>query len=195
MKSLRSFPDSWDCKTLISSIPKNGGIYRESFELPLESPIEHWGLDYAPSGPAVADVEMSLTGGRILARISVKGHFSVPCSRCLCQTELAIAGNLRYLFTLRPSRDEACAPASGDDDPARTDGDADVIAIDSFQAELDLAPYAWEVLLLYLPERALCSEECKGLCPICGRNKNEGGCGCGEDDVDPRFDVLRGLSL
>jgi uncharacterized protein len=195
MKSLRVFPDNWDCKTLISSIPKNGGVYRESFELPLESAIEHWGLNYEPSGPIAVDAEMSLASDRILAGISVKGHFSIPCSRCLCQTDLAIAGNLRYLFTLRSSRDEAVDSDSEDDGPAQTDGDVDVIPIDSFQAELDLVPYVWEVLLLNLPERALCSEDCRGLCPICGHNRNEGDCGCREDGVDPRFDVLRGLSL
>jgi uncharacterized protein len=193
MKGLRVFPDNWDCRTLISSIPKNGDIYRESFELPLESAIEHWGLDYEPSGPILADAEMSLASDRILAKISVKGNFFVPCSRCLCQTELAIAGNLRYLFTLRSSKDEAAGSDSEEDDPALADGDADVIAIDGFQTELDLAPFVWEVLLLHLPERALCSEDCKGLCPICGHNKNEGDCGCRENDADPRFDALRGL--
>lgn len=43
-------------------------------------------------------------------------------------------------------------------------------------------------LLLNLPMKALCSENCKGLCHVCGHNLNEGDCGCDRDYIDPRFE-------
>jgi uncharacterized protein len=96
---------------------------------------------------------------------------------------------LRYLFTLRPSKDDD----SGED--SKADGDVDVIPVDAFQAELDMRQCIWEALLLNLPERLLCSEDCKGICPICGRDKNEDECDCREDGVDPRLEVLRDVGI
>ena len=48
-------------------------------------------------------------------------------------------------------------------------------------------------LLLALPTKHLCREDCRGLCPRCGKNLNEGLCGCREDKVDPRLAVLAQL--
>ena len=45
--------------------------------------------------------------------------------------------------------------------------------------------------MLSLPEGVLCSEGCRGLCPVCGKNLNDGDCGCGNDDTDPRLEALR----
>ena len=39
----------------------------------------------------------------------------------------------------------------------------------------------------------ICSEECKGLCPICGQNLNDGECSCDKEQTDPRFDILDNL--
>ncbi len=46
-------------------------------------------------------------------------------------------------------------------------------------------------ILLNLPMRAVCSENCKGLCHVCGHNLNEGDCGCERNYIDPRFEILR----
>lgn len=49
-----------------------------------------------------------------------------------------------------------------------------------------------EDILLALPAKFLCREDCNGLCPMCGKNLNDGSCGC-EKPVDPRLEVLRQL--
>ena len=67
----------------------------------------------------------------------------------------------------------------------------DVIRIEPFKAELDMAPYIWETMILNLPERVLCAEDCFGLCPSCGSNRNKIECDCSADDADPRFEVLK----
>ena len=195
MNSYKAMPLEWDCSIRLSSVPRSGEPYVESFELPLDGVIEHWGQSYVSRGPVHAMVEASYTGERILARVSVRAEFSLPCSRCLSETGVAIMGDLRYLFSLRSSSRENGERDSDEEmgSVLEEDGDVDVIPVDSFQSELDLSQYVWEVLLLNLPERVICADDCKGLCPVCGQNRNEVDCGCVEDDTDPRFAVLRGL--
>jgi uncharacterized protein len=45
-------------------------------------------------------------------------------------------------------------------------------------------------VLLELPYKSLCREDCRGLCPLCGKNLNEGLCGCNRKSVDPRLAIL-----
>lgn len=64
----------------------------------------------------------------------------------------------------------------------------DYILLDQYQ--LDLADLAMADILLELPYKSLCREDCRGLCPMCGKNLNEGLCGCNRKSVDPRLAVL-----
>lgn len=192
MNIYKAVPGDWDCAILLSSVPRSGETYIDEFELPMDGAIEHWGQLYRALGPVCAKVEANYTGERILAKISVDANFSLPCSRCLAETGLAILGDLRYLFSLRsPKREKD--PDEEEGEAGDEDGDVDVIPVDSFQGEIGLAQYVWEVLLLSLPERAMCRDDCAGLCGVCGQNLNEADCGCKEDDTDPRFAVLRDL--
>ena len=67
----------------------------------------------------------------------------------------------------------------------------DYILLDQYQ--LDLADLTLADILLELPYKSLCRDDCRGLCPMCGKNLNEGLCGCTRQSVDPRLDVLRQL--
>ena len=58
---------------------------------------------------------------------------------------------------------------------------------------LDLDELAVSNIILSLPMKHLCSDDCKGLCPECGRNLNEGPCGCGEKYVNPAFESLKDM--
>ncbi len=66
--------------------------------------------------------------------------------------------------------------------------DPDLLLIDG--SSIDLAELAYSSLYLNLPSKALCSMECKGLCPICGQNRNLKECTCDDRPTDPRFDIL-----
>ena len=55
---------------------------------------------------------------------------------------------------------------------------------------LDLDEVVRTQLLTEMPYRFLCKEDCKGLCPVCGRNRNEQECTCSQNERDPRWDAL-----
>ena len=60
-------------------------------------------------------------------------------------------------------------------------------------AHLDLAPLVREDMLVSMPLQTLCRADCKGLCPQCGQNWNDGPCDCRDDEIDPRFAGLADL--
>lgn len=59
--------------------------------------------------------------------------------------------------------------------------------------KLDLYELCFGEILLSLPMKHLCSEDCKGICFNCGKNLNEGSCGCVTKSIDPRLEVLAKL--
>lgn len=79
---------------------------------------------------------------------------------------------------------ERCTDAGGTEE----DPDAYPLAGD----ELDLLPLLRDAVLLNLPLVPLCDDGCRGLCPICGVNRNEENCSC-TAPADPRWDVLTSL--
>lgn len=60
---------------------------------------------------------------------------------------------------------------------------------------LDITELLRDELLANQPMKNLCKTDCKGLCPKCGANLNEGECGCDRFIVDPRLAALEGLNL
>lgn len=65
------------------------------------------------------------------------------------------------------------------------------IVIHDGQLEIDGA--VREELLIDFPRKLLCSDNCEGLCPKCGKPKKEGDCGCVLKEIDPRLEVLKKL--
>ena len=65
------------------------------------------------------------------------------------------------------------------------------IVLDDGRLELD--DPVREELLIDFPKKLLCSDDCEGLCPKCGKPKREGDCGCVTKEIDPRLAVLKKL--
>ena len=180
--------DELSCGILLSDIHKNGEPYRTSAELPMGGAVDYWGQSYVPAGPVRVNITAGYARGDIAVRIELTCEFRVPCSLCLEETGLAISGDMRYLFTTR-----RCSRADDEYAGEDEDGSVDAIEIDKFQAELDLSPYIWETIILNLPEKVLCKEDCGGLCPVCGGRRDARDCGCVTDEADPRLEVLKNL--
>lgn len=69
------------------------------------------------------------------------------------------------------------------------DGNDDYIETPDFKLELD--DIVISDILLSLPQKNLCKDDCKGLCQICGKNLNEGECSCDKREIDPRLEMLK----
>ncbi len=59
------------------------------------------------------------------------------------------------------------------------------------ESVLDVDEQLREELVLSFPTKLLCSEDCEGLCPKCGKPRREGDCGCSQKEIDPRLAVLK----
>lgn len=121
---------------------------------------------------------------------SLQTSVRLSCSRCLGDYSHSLTVDFGATFT-------KTIPAP---DAPQEEADVELTAesIDLFQfhgKEIDLTEAIQEQILLSLPLRPLCQEECKGLCSRCGEDLNKRVCGCGGKAVDPRLAVLEGLKL
>ena len=87
-----------------------------------------------------------------------------------------------------PAAAEAC------DERGLLEG-GDVLLLENGVPVLDVSALVWEEFSLALPVKPLCSSDCRGVCPVCGKNLNEGPCGCSSDEGDPRLAALRNLKI
>jgi uncharacterized protein len=69
----------------------------------------------------------------------------------------------------------------------------DYFFVDSNATFFEIDDLVREAIILSLPLKPLCSEDCKGLCPICGTDLNRSQCSCVKERTDPRWDQLKGL--
>lgn len=112
---------------------------------------------------------------------SFAGSILLPCGRCIEEFELPVEGDF-------DSFEEPAKVGEILEDESR-------LRVTAGQPEFDAAGFLWEQFLLALPENPVCSEDCKGLCPNCGINRNQGSCACAREEGDPRLAVLRNLKL
>jgi uncharacterized protein len=103
------------------------------------------------------------------------------CGRCLAPFEEALSAE--YTFVLQKGRPRSL---TGDEDET-------LVWIDDEGEQIDLGAEVKDYLLLEVPVKPLCKEDCAGLCPVCGANLNEETCTCEVKPTDPRWDALRGL--
>jgi uncharacterized protein len=121
--------------------------------------------------------------------VFIKGEFSAiidsNCSRCLEDISVPIGGNFAY--TLIPAKAETR------EDLELT---AEELEISHYQGDLiDLTSIICEQIILQIPIKTLCREECKGLCSGCSINLNTSSCNCHLAVVDNRMAVLKNLKI
>ena len=136
-----------------------------------------------PGAPAVSG-DIRQKGRRALVTGRVTGRAQVECDRCLKLVELPIDSHfkLEYVRTEDYRAQQAVELTEEDLDLSVFDGEA-----------LDIDELVKEELLLAVPDHVLCSESCKGMCAVCGVDKNSTDCGCETQRVDPRWAGLKEL--
>jgi len=166
----------------------------------LRGDVEHLDRRYEPGGfpltddgvrlasPAhlVADVRKDGRKVRLLGR--VEATLECDCSRCLEPFTIAVDAPLDNLFL--PADDNVPAGDGDGEQEVREDD----LGVSFYRGdEIDLGEMMREQFILALPMKPLCRESCKGLCPVCGVNRNREDCGGHEGWVDPRLEPLRKL--
>src|SRR5262245_29133811 len=104
----------------------------------------------------------------------------VLCSRCTETLSVPIETDVS--LTLVPAGERTAAGEEPDEDEDRR--------FEVEDGKADLESIAREQIYLALPLKPICREDCKGLCPVCGVNRNQEECGCDVEDVDPRLAPL-----
>ena len=128
-------------------------------------------------------IELEKSGEVYTAHGWLEATVVVPCSRCL----------LPHPVPLHVEVDETVVLEQIDEPASFQEGEADepipILSGDS----IDLSEVVRQMLILAVPPRTLCRPECRGLCPHCGIDHNQGECSCAERQVDPRLEALRKL--
>ncbi len=135
--------------------------------------------DTRPVTSVRVEGRLSVAGtGRYYFSGHLEGEVAGTCTRCLEDVTGPVKEEV-HLLLVDGAADEADEP--------------DVYVIDTHSRELDLRPAIREEWLLAAPTFMLCAEDCKGLCPTCGANRNLGNCTC-TPSVDPRWSALSSLT-
>jgi uncharacterized protein len=146
------------------------------------------------AGEGRAELDLYADGSHAFASGTFKGYLTVACSRCVGPVRLDLAETLKVTF-MPPSempKDDDEPPATAEDGAEVAEGDLDLFPFDG--DKIDLEPLMREQFVLAIPYAPLCKEDCKGLCPQCGIDRNTASCTC-EKPIDPRLAALKGLKL
>lgn len=167
---------------------KVGDLSPEGMEIALEVPVaraearlnEIEGERIRLADPLAIRLRLAPTGPRVIARGRVETGLRAVCARCLEAFDLAVAADIFVTY----------APAAQD----RTEEEDEAEALNQelyFGEEIDLWPIVEEQLVLSLPIKPLCRQDCLGLCPVCGRNRNQEPCQCSQQAGHPGLAGLK----
>jgi uncharacterized protein len=116
--------------------------------------------------------------GRVVARVVVE------CDRCLKPIELPVDSDFKLEYVTQEDYQAQQAVELTEDDLDLSVFDGEAIDVDEL---------ATEEILLAVPDHILCQDNCKGICPKCGGDRNSTECGCETAEVDPRWAGLKEL--
>jgi len=120
----------------------------------------------------------------------VETSVRLPCSRCLQQFETHLKSHFAFTCMRRAT------DVIEDTEPKEIELSAEDMGIVYFQGEkINLKDTIQEQVIMEFPLRALCKQDCKGLCPGCGADLNEDLCDCDRRSSLSKFDVLKNLKL
>lgn len=163
--------------------------------------------DFRITSPVHLTADLTKSGAKFLLKGRLTATLELACSRCLEMFDVPVdaALDLTFVPAVEPPKPvvesaipvrQKRAPRHGHED-VELDGTevaADDLGLTEYSGdEIDLEQMMREQFYLALPMKPLCAPDCKGLCPVCGKNRNRETCSCESTWVDPRFEVLRNL--
>lgn len=125
------------------------------------------------------DAHGNLAVDAVESRVLVSGELDVEgegrCDRCLGPSPLSFEAHVEIMIV----RTAAPAPEQDED-----------MILHQIRGVVDLTEPLRESVLLHLPQKTVCRDDCLGLCPGCGADRNTTPCDCAAEPTDPRWDAL-----
>ena len=138
-----------------------------------KSDFEYYGVSYDVLSISKIDLEFeNLEVGKVRAKGKFDINLNIPCDRCLTDVNVNLHcdSELEVLYK---------------DDKATDENDEEVSYLHGHEFIID--EFVNVCVLMNMPSKVLCHDDCKGLCPVCGGNLNETDCGCDSFVPDPRM--------
>jgi uncharacterized protein len=136
------------------------------------------------SQAATVSGKVRLAGNEVFVNGHVETRAEVECDRCLKPVEIPVNTDFALEY-ITGSEYESVETAE------LTEAEMSVSVFDG--KVIDVDEIVKEQIVLAVPTRMLCREDCKGICPECGADRNTGDCGCTTNDIDPRWAALKNL--
>ena len=160
----------WDLKKVFL---KEDEVQNAEYDLDLHELSFNGGTPFKT--PVKVSAKAVNRAGVVDLAVTAKFGYTAPCDRCGEETITPFVCSFNHTVV----------------QSLVGENESDYIEAPDFVIELD-APVTADILL-ELPSKHLCKEDCKGLCPKCGKNLNLGECGCDLRETDPRLEVLKSL--
>jgi uncharacterized protein len=125
------------------------------------------------------------SGGEIRIRGRFEVEMTAECDRCLGRASFPLDRGFDLFY--RPA-----AEIAREEEVSIDEGEAEIGFYEG--GGLELEEVLREQVLLALPMQRVCGDQCRGICPVCGANRNETACDCKEPAVDDRWAALRNLN-
>lgn len=122
--------------------------------------------------PVVVEGEVWVSADVVSLRAEARYLFEGACDRCLRDIRCERLVPVEHILVTSLNNED----------------NGEFVLVDNYQLPLDSLVEA--DLILSLPSKVLCREDCRGLCPHCGKDQNEGLCGCKPQAADPRLEAL-----
>jgi uncharacterized protein len=129
------------------------------------------------------DLDIQEVSEEYICRGTVYASVNLECARCLES----------FAFDLSQETDFIARGEKVETDPRVTD-DEDYVLLEKGDKVGDLTPIVRQAIILSVGLKPVCDSDCKGLCPVCGINRNRKDCDCETETIDPRWDGLKQLA-
>lgn len=137
-------------------------------------------LDERFKSQVVVDATVEKSGSQVFLAAEVSAKASFECDRCLTSFISPLRSSYRMYYVTEGGADSHIDPS-------------ELLVVPPGFSVIELSDDVRQTILLSVPLKLLCSDQCKGLCPHCGANWNLGECTCEEEVDDPRWEQLTKL--
>lgn len=154
----------------------------QEFEFLADLPELQVGMPGAERRKAAITARVTLLGDDFLVDLTVQNEGDFVCDRCGEPHRKTIQGQVKTLFVSAANAESQ-------------EGNEEVRILPPEARIIDILQDAVDALLLAVPVKILCKDNCMGLCPNCGKNLNDRPCSCSPESGDSRWDALKNIQF